>query len=203
MKNLVILIICFFIHSFGYTQIITNIDEISPFHDDLSAIKKGDHWAFINKKGVTVIGFRDDLVSSESLKIPVNYPQFREGRCIIRKLIDGVYYYGYINKNGEEIIPVQYLNVTNFKSGYAIVINLEKKVIGVNKVLGKDVVTHTLIEYIIDTSGKIVKQLDNSRNYVASKYKNNKPPSFYSKFIAPHLISVKTTDQQKYNIYKF
>lgn len=201
MKNLIILVICFFIHSFGYAQIITGIDEISPFHDDLAAIKKGDQWAFINKKGITVIDFRNDLVSSESEGVTKAYPMFSDGRCIHRKLIDGVYHYGYIDKKGKIIIAPQYLNATNFKSGYAVVIDLEKVVVGRNELLGKDVVSNTLKEYIIDISGGKIKYLDNARNYV--KPKNNKPPVFYSKIIAPHLISVKTTDEQKYNIYEF
>ena len=201
MKNLVILVICFFIHSFGYAQIITGIDEISPFHDDLSAIKKGDQWAFINKKGITVINFRNDLVSSESEGVSKAHPVFSDGRCIHKKLVDGVYHYGYIDKKGKATIAPQYLNVTNFKSGHAVVIELEKEIVGRNELLGKDVVSNTLKEYIIDTSGKKIKYLDNARNYV--KPKNNKPPVFYSKIIAPHLILVQTTDEQKYNIYEF
>ena len=40
MKNLVILIVFLVIHSFGYTQIIINVDDISPFYEEFSAIKK-------------------------------------------------------------------------------------------------------------------------------------------------------------------
>ena len=203
MKNLVILIICLFIHSIGYTQIMTNVEEISPFYEELSAIKKGTQWAFISSKGVKVIGFRDDLVCSknETGIISDTYPVFREGRCLTKKLIDGTYHYGYIDKNGKEIIATKYLNASNFENGYAIVITVEKEIVGFNKVLGRNVVSNTLKEYIIDTSGKKIKYLDNARNYIKSKDKT--PPIFYSKFIAPHLIAVKTTDELKWNIYKF
>jgi hypothetical protein len=203
MKNIIILVICFIIHSFVYAQIITDIDDFSPFYEDLSAIKKGDQWAFINNKGIKVIDFRDDLVSSKTKEVSIGYPIFEDGRCLIRKLNSGTYYYGYIDKNGKQIIAPQYLNATNFKNGYAIVITLEKEVIGFNESLGKDVVSYTLKEYIIDTSGKTVKILDNARNYVKSKYKYKNIPSFYSKFVGNHLIAVQTTDAQKYNIYKF
>lgn len=203
MKNLVILIVFLVIHSFGYTQIIINVDDISPFYEEFSAIKKGNQWAFINSKGVKVIDFRDNLVCCKNGTgiISDTYPVFSGGRCLIRKLINGVYNYGYIDKNGNEVITPQYLNASNFKDGYAIVITVEKEIVGFNKVLGKNVITNTLKEYIIDTSGKKVKYLDNARNYIKSKDKT--PPVFYSRIIAPHLIAVKTTDEQKWNIYKF
>ncbi len=203
MKNVIILVICFLMHSFAHAQIMKDIDEIAPFHEGLSAIKKGDQWAFINIKGTKVIDFRNDLVSSRIEKNGIGYPLFRNGRCLIKKLNNGVYYYGYIDQNGKEIIPPQYLNATNFKNDYAIVITLEKEIIGFNESLGKNVVSYTLKEYIIDTSGVTIKHLDNARNYVKSKYKGNKLPSFYSKFIGPHLIAVQTTDALKYNIYEF
>lgn len=203
MKNLVVLIICLVMQLFGYAQIIEKVDDISPFCEEFSAIKKGNQWAFINSKGEKVIDFRDDLVCCKYKTgiISDTYPVFSEGRCLIRNLIDGVYYYGYIDKNGKEIIEPQYLNASNFKDGYAIVIIVEKEIVGFNKVLGRNVVSNTLKEYIIDTSGKTIKLLDNARNYVKSK--NKTPPIFYSKFLAPHLIAVKTTDEQKWNIYKF
>lgn len=203
MKNIAILIICFIVHSFGYAQIIRDIDKISPYYEEFSAIKKGDQWAFINENGEKVIDFRDDLVSSKTEEVSIGYPVFQDGRCLIRKLNDGAYYYGYIDKNGKQIIAPKYLNATNFENGFAIVITLEKEVIGFNKSLGKNVVAYTLKEFIIDTSGKIIKKLDNDRNYVKSKYKTDNQPRFYSKFIGPHLIAVQTTDALKYNIYKF
>ena len=203
MKNIVILVICFIISSFGYAQIVTDVDEISPFYEELSSIKKGDRWAFINNKGEKIIDFRSDLVSSRTKDYSSDYPLFKEGRCLNKKLKDGVYLYGYIDKNGKQVISPQYLNATNFKNGYAIVIFLEKEVIGFNESLGKDVVSYTLKEYIIDTSGVTIKYLDNARNYVKSKYKIDDLPRFYSKFIGPHLIAVQTTDVLKYNIYNF
>ena len=205
MKKLVFLIFCFIVHSVGYSQIIENIDEISPFHEEFAAIKKGDQWAFINSKGVQVINFRDDLVSSKNETGITfgSYPVLRDGRCLIRKITDNVYHYGYIDSNGKEIIASQYVNATNFQDGYAIVIYVEKKVMGYNKVLGKDVISYTLKESIIDTSGKTVKDLDNARNYVKSKYNLQNPPVFYSKFLGSHLIAVQTTDAKKWNIYKF
>jgi len=40
MKNLVILISCLIIYSIGYSQILRDVDRVTPFHEDLAAIKK-------------------------------------------------------------------------------------------------------------------------------------------------------------------
>ena len=67
----------------GLTQTIENLDFISPFHDDLSAIQKDGQWAFINTNGDVVIDFRDDLVTTKSND--TNYPIFNDGRCLIKQ----------------------------------------------------------------------------------------------------------------------
>jgi len=209
MRNILILASCFIIYTAGYTQILSDVDEVTPFHDDLSAIRKNDQWAFINKAGEKIINYRDDLVTTvdehfidENGISSVNYPLFHNGRCLIKKLIDGTYYYGYINKEGDEIIEPLYLNATNFINGYAIVIKIAKNVMGNNLMLGKNVVNYKLEEYIIDSSGKTIKYLENARNDRSSRNKTKSPPSFCSKFIAPHLIAVMSPDK-KWNIYEF
>ncbi|MFT7252255.1 MAG: hypothetical protein ACI9FW_002015, partial [Flavobacterium sp.] len=40
-----------------------NIDYISPFYDGVAAVKKGNNWGFMDKKGTIIINFRNDLVS--------------------------------------------------------------------------------------------------------------------------------------------
>ena len=41
----------------GFAQTIENIDYISPFHEGLAAIKKGEKWAFINQEAKIVVIF--------------------------------------------------------------------------------------------------------------------------------------------------
>ena len=209
MRSSTIFILFIVFCSQGIAQIIRGVDEVTPYHEDLAAIKKGNQWAFINKEGLKVIDFRDDLVSTidehfldEKGISSVSYPLFKEGRCLIKKIIDRVYYYGYIDNNGKEIIAPQYVNATNFMNGYAIIIKFATIVLGENEALDKRVVSYKLEEYVIDTSGKLIKYLDNARNSIPSNLKNNIPPEFESKFIAPHLIAVKTKDQ-KWDIYEF
>lgn len=198
------------IHSFGVAQILNDIDFVSPFHEDLAAIKKNNEWAFMNKQGKMVIHFRDDLVSSDpanelmaSSKVLQKYPFFSEGKCLIKRKIDDVYYYGFIDKTGKEVIAPQFLNATNFKDGFAIIIKFETKLLGENKVLNKRMVSYKLEEYIIDSSGNLIKYLDNARNITPSNLGSNEPPPiFESKFIAPHIIAVKNNDR-KWDLIEF
>lgn len=201
MKNLIIIFICFQLHFVSFAQIFNNVDEVTPFQEDLTAVKKGNEWGFIDKKGTLVIDFRSDLVltnSNPNKEITSSYPVFKNGRCLIKKLIDNTYFFGFIDKKGNEIIEPIYLNATNFKNGYAIVILPSKDVIGYNEVLKKDIVSSKIEEFIINPSGEVVKYLENPRKNITSKT----PPVFYSKFIAPNLIAVKKKDQ-KWDIYKF
>ena len=204
MKKLFILIICLGFHSVIFSQILSDFDEVSPVHEGFAAVKKGDQWGFIDKKGRLAVDFRSDFVltvkGERTAVESLSYPVFTDGRCLIKKLINNINYFGYIDNKGNEIIEPQYLNATNFKNGFAIIVKLYKEVIGFNEVLKKDVIATTLEEYVIDTSGEIVKYLENPRNYVPSK--SGTPPRIHSKFISPSLIAVQKKDS-KWDIYKY
>tara|TARA_R110001583_G_scaffold82774_1_gene219304 strand:+ start:39204 stop:39812 length:609 start_codon:yes stop_codon:yes gene_type:complete len=202
MKNFLVFIILLSLQPFGFSQGLTNLDEVSQINENLVAIKKGTQWGFINKDGLLVIDFRNDLVvEDDEFNSP---PYFNYGRCLIKKLINNEYLYGYIDTYGNEIIKPQYLNASNFSNGYAIIIiiKLLKETVGYNEVLKKDITTSKYEEFIIDIDGGIVKYLENPRNYIPSKVKPEKPPVFHSKFVAPHLIAVMKKDK-KWDIYKF
>lgn len=204
MKNLIIIILCVFFNQVLFSQNLTDIDFISPFYEDLAAIQKNDQWAFINKKGEIVIQYRDDLVATGDNGEPesTKYPIFKEGKCIVKKLVDGVFYYGYIDKNGKTQIEPQFLNVTNFKDGHAIIMKQDRRETGGKNVLGKKIVTYKLEEYIIDITGKTIKYLDNARNYNPSLSSGKTPPSLHSKFIGSKLIAVKNKNG-KWNIHSW
>lgn len=210
MKSLVIFISLLIFYTSGFSQLLTNVDFISPFHEGLAAIKKNTKWGFMNEKGKMVINFRDDLVSSDQAneliahsRVSQKYPFFREGKCLVKRKIDGVYYYGYIDKSGKDVIAPQFLNATNFEDGFAIIIKFETKLLGENKVLNKRMVSYKLEEYILDASGNLLKYLDNARNITPSNLGSNEPPPiFESKFIAPHIIAVKNKDQ-KWDLIEF
>jgi hypothetical protein len=205
MKNIIIILICLQLHFISFAQIFNDIDDVTPFQGDIAAVKKGNQWGFIDKNGQLVIDFRSDFVltNTEAPKgIISSYPVFKDERCLIKKLIDDTYFFGYIDKKGNEVIEPIYLNATNYNNGYAIVILTSKDLIGYNKVLKKDIISSKIEEFVINTNGENVKYLENPRNNDTRKTKPKTPPEIYSRFIAPHIIAVKKKDQ-KWDIYEF
>lgn len=210
MKKLALFSIGFLIFYSGFSQIISEIDQFSPFHEELAAIRKGNSWAFIDQEGTIVIDYREDLVRSNPKNkepdfknaIPENYPFFTNDRCLVKKNVEGIDYYGYIDKEGNIIVDPEYVNATNFEEGYALVIKFSKRIIGKNNLLGKDVVSHQIEDYVINRKGEIVLSLMNPKNYVVNTDKAKVPPSFRSKFISPHLVACKN-ENQDWLIYKF
>jgi len=114
-------------------------------------------------------------------------------------IIANTYYFGFINEKGVEIIKPQFLNATNFSNGYAIVVVQSKDSIGFNVILKKPIISNKIEEYVINTSGELIKYLYNPRSYVSSK---NKVPAIESKFIAPNLVAAKTKSK-KWEIHQF
>lgn len=100
MKKL--LIVIYLIPLLGFSQSIENVDFISPFSNDVAAIKQGDKWGSMDKKGTLVINFRYDLVTTKIDN--ANYPIFSNERCNISNEKDGIAYFGYIDKSGKTVI---------------------------------------------------------------------------------------------------
>src|SRR5690625_1355717 len=98
-------------------QALKEIDEVAPFNEGLGGVKKGDAWGFIDSDGELVIKFREDIVETPKIT-----PIFNDGLCLIKKVKDGITFYGYINTKGEEVIPVEYLKATPFDNGFVRVI---------------------------------------------------------------------------------
>lgn len=191
MKKAVILFVAILlIPAFGNSQIIENLDYISPFNEGVSAIKKNNQWAFINNEGDIVINFRDDLVTTKS--DDGNYPIFKEGRCLIVNIKEGISYFGYINISGETVIEPRFLNATNFNNNGAIALELTKEEIGKNTALGKSIVNYRYFEVVIDTDGKIKNYLNpKGVNVVLDKKFLREPPKFMSKQISENLVAIK------------
>ena len=70
-------------------------------------------------------------------------------------MINDIFYYGYIDITGKEIIPPQFLNATNFVDGYAIIIAPSNEIIGFNEILKKDIVKKQ--QLIKDYQNKFLK----------------------------------------------
>ncbi len=54
-KALSLFILVILIPIFGIGQSLDNLDYVSPFHDGVTAIKKGNQWAFINSEAVDLV----------------------------------------------------------------------------------------------------------------------------------------------------
>ena len=192
MKN--ILIVLLLLPLIGVTQTLENIDYISPFHNEVAAVKKGTEWAFINKEGETVIDFRNDLVLTKTDN--ENYPIFNSERSLIANKKNGITYFGYIDKSGKTVIEPQFLNATNFKNDVAVVLNLVKKQLGGNELM-KNVVSYHYFEVVIEKDGKLNQYLTEDPIHITlTKEKMKNTPVITSKLISNNLVAVKANNNK-------
>ena len=173
---------------FALTQTLEELDFIAPFNDGVAAIKKDNSWGFINDKGAILINFRDDLVLTETDY--GHYPEFNNNRCLISEEKEGILYFGYIDKRGKKVIETKFLNASNFNKNETIALQLIKKELGENDVLGKNVVNYRYYEVIIDTNGAIKNYLNpKGVNVVLDEKFLKKPPKITSKLISDDLFA--------------
>lgn len=193
MKKLLITLVL--IPFIGIAQPLENLDYISPFTNDVAAIKKGNEWAFIDQDGKIIVDFRNDLVSTKTDN--ASYPLFSDGKCLIAHQKDGVLHYGYIDKTGKTVITPQFLNANNFEYGMALVLKVEKEIIGYNDIFKKDVVNYHYFEIVIDENGNTIEKLTQLAIHVSPKNKDNKnPPAITSKLISENLVAIKGSNKK-------
>lgn len=194
MKTFRTFIYCFFLFPLmGLTQPIENIDYISPFKNGVAAVKSNEAWGFINEKGNLVIDFRSDLVTTNFED--GTYPAFIDERCLIEKRMNGISYFGFIDKSGNVIVEPVYLNATNFDDGLAIVLELIKVKVGENTALGKTVAYDKYLEAIIDVEGNIVQYVSPNRvSVILDKDYLKSPPKIKSKRISEFLYAYYNED---------
>ena len=189
-KVIIMFVLLVLIPVSSFTQTIENLDYISPFNEGVAAIKKNNQWAFINNKGVIVVSFRNDLVTTKSLD--GDYPIFKNGRCLIVNEKDGISYFGFINTSGKTVIEPQFLNALNFDNNLSMVLKLKKEIIGRNTALDKNVVYYKYFEVTIDTDGNVKNYLTQKGvNVVLDKDFLREPPKFTSKQISDNLVAIK------------
>lgn len=192
MKKVIILgLACIIIPILSIAQSITDIDFVSPIHNEVAAIQKDGKWAFINKEGHQIIDFRTDLVTTNTEN--GDYPMFNNNRCPIVEIKAGISYFGFIDKSGQTVIEPLFLNTTDFEDGTAIALELDKKFITRNTALGKDMVNYRYFEVLIDTNGKITYYLtQDGVNIVLDKDFLREVPRITSNRITKDLYAVKT-----------
>ncbi|QXP58344.1 WG repeat-containing protein [Olleya sp. HaHaR_3_96] len=199
-KVAILLIVIVLFPIISYSQNTEGLAFISPFHDGVSAIKKGDQWAFINVDGTIVIDFRADLVTTKSED--GIYPIFNSDRCLIKEVIEGIPYYGYIDKTGAVSVKPQFLNATNFNNNSAIALKLIKVDLGENGLVGKEMYVYKYFETTIDVSGEIKTVLTEEETIGLIPKNFRTPLAITSKFISEHLIATKSKATNLWHLKK-
>jgi len=194
MKKLLITLLL--IPFLGIAQTLEDLEYISPFNNDVAAIKKGNTWGFIDQAGKLIIDYRNDLVLTKTNN--ASYPIFSNERSLISNKKDGIAYFGYIDKTGKTVIEPQFLNATNFNGNAAIVLKLVKEQrSGMNELM-KNVVSYHYYEVIIDKDGKTGQYLNEDPIHITlTKEKLRNRPEITSKFISDSLISIKNDTKSR------
>ncbi|HWR06523.1 WG repeat-containing protein [Sporomusa sp.] len=91
-----------------------NVDEVREFSEGLAVVRRGAKYGYIDKKQL-VVPFKFDAADdfSEGLAVVAK----REGNTILEKLHN--IKYGYIDKDGTEVIDYQFRSAGKFKEGIA------------------------------------------------------------------------------------
>lgn len=179
---------------------IAHLDEIAPFSEGLAAVRKGDQWGFIDKEGKLVIDFRNDLVWNATADTSdygikgVRLPSFKDGRCLVKKIIEEIPVYGFIDTTGKLVIEHQFLNISPFSDGYTTGIMYEKVFQGKNEIK-LDVYKYKFHEVVMDTSGKIHEYLVQPEN-IQMRKSRYELPWLRTKLLSKNLIAIRGNDNR-------
>jgi len=125
---------------------------------------------------------------------------FKNNRCLISEIKNGITYFGYIDKTGKTIIAPQFLNASNFYHNKAIALQVLKKELGTSNALGKNLVSYRYFEVTIDANGSVEDYLNPSGvNVVLDKEFLRNPPKITSKQISDNIYAVRG-ENNKWNI---
>ena len=125
-------------------EAVQKYDEIRSFHDGLALVVKDGKYGYINERGEEVIPCqRKASIYGDGEIDETVLPDFSEGMAMFytftadKSAYNGVdessFRYGYICKNGEEVIPAQYKEASDFHDGLALVEDLNGKQMFINK----------------------------------------------------------------------
>lgn len=186
-----------------FGQSVKNADFVSPMEDGYAAVKIQNQWGFINENGTLIFDLRNDLITNETRTNAIDigvasmtYPLMIEERAVVKTVKDGIPYYGFIDPTGKIVINQEFLNVSNFKEGYALALKLSEQVLGENKPLGKRVVRYYYDLVLIDASGHLTKYLCGPFPISLSKERLKVVPPIVAKDLSPKLIAVQTPENK-------
>lgn len=97
-----------FVNKEGKEVIKCKYQGTSEFGNGLIGVRINGKWGFLDTSGKMVIAPQYTLIS-----------KFSDGLARVANKIDGRYYFGYIDQEGNEVIPLIYANATHFTNGRA------------------------------------------------------------------------------------
>ena len=197
MRSLTLIVLLSFLSFTSHGQELKDLDEVAPFSEGLAAVRVGNQWGFINEQGDLVIDLRDDLVWNKLADTDkgdiegIRYPLFRDGLCMIRKMLEEeeIYVYGFIDKTGATKIKPEYLNVTEFNQGYAVGILMTKNFRGKNN-FQLNIYDYKFSEVIVDQKGDIMRLLA-KRDNIQMSIRRYELPELRAKLLSKTLAAVK------------
>ncbi|RMB64132.1 WG repeat-containing protein [Dokdonia sinensis] len=203
MKNILILIAIAVTALQSHSQEIKKADFISPFHNGLAAVKKGDTWGFIDEKGMLVINYRDDLVAQPCEKHPEwSFPKFVQGRTLIKKTMDNIIYYGFIDTQGNVVLEPTFINATHYNTyGLAIIQRLVKDTYGSNQIMKKNIVRYTYTEEAINLNGATVAYLTEPKHILPYQDRMKTSPKLQSILLSKDWVAAHNKDNT-YNLIR-
>ena len=183
------------------TPTLENLDEVTPFHEGMAAVRRGNQWGFIDTSGELVIEFRDDLIWSTQKDAVatgigrIKYPRFNNGLCPFKILgEEDIPLYGFIDRDGKIAIAADYLNVTEFQDGFAVGIYFKKTFRGKSD-FQLNIYDQTFTEVVLNTKGEMVWPVTERQNIIMSKRRYERP-DIRTKVLSDELIAVRTSPQQ-------
>ena len=193
-----ILLLPFFMNG----QDLKELTYVGSLHEGYAPVKKNNQWGFINAAGDLVVDFRSDLVENEKVSTARDLgvatqevPLMQEDRAIIKKNIEGINYYGFIDETGEVVIEPEFLNVSLFNNGKALALKLEGEQLGRNDVLGKRVISYKYDVVFIDKDGEVLQYLSGPFPVSVSQKKLREAPPITARILSDNLISVRGPDK--------
>ena len=166
MKTIYIYLMSFLMPALLSGQVLLDADFVGNFYNGYAAVKKGNQWAFLDSLGNLSVDFRDDLIYNEKASERTDLgvasqknPLMTDGLAIIRKMKNGIPWYGFIDAKGNTVIEADFLNVSGFKNGKALAIKVEGRELGRNDVLDKRIVSYKYDVVLIDKTGEVVQFL--------------------------------------------
>lgn len=193
-----ILLLPFFMNG----QDLKELDYVGSIHEGYAPVKKDNQWGFIDSSGELVVNFRSDLVENEKVSntrdlgvASQQLPLMQEDRAIIKKNVEGVNYYGFIDENGNVVIEPEFLNVSLFNDGKALALKLEGEQLGKNEILGKRMISYKYDVVFIDKDGEILKYLSGPFPVSVAKRNLREAPPINARILSDNLISVRGPDK--------